>query len=422
MIYQFVKWVTRIAIRVFFSKIFFDNKDIIKKGTPTILAINHPTAFIDPIFVATHISPKIYTMLRGDLFNSSFKIWLLDQIGTIPIFRFRDGFSGMRNNQDTFDRCYELLNQNACISILSEGNMKHEKRLRPIQKGTAKMALGVYETYGNDRVQIIPVGVNYSDSNQFRSVLMASVGTPIRIADYLDAHRENPRKAILQITREIQSQLSERVIHIDNPEDDKWINQILDIHRNNQLTNVLPTYVENSTLLNQELALVKKMNNLSPDNKKRVARETQDYSKLLKNKNLTDRGVVQPQHGHLKNTLLLMLGFIPFCWGWLSNFLPFYFGKKIATEKTRKIEFFSSVRLGTYLGVYLVQYFVLLLLALIVNQWLFWMIILATPIIGYFAVLYNDKLQLWREARAVPRGERAALLSARAELLKMVIA
>lgn len=420
MIYRFVRWVTRVAVRVFFSKIFFDNKDVIKKGRPTILAINHPTAFIDPIFVASHIRPKTYTMLRGDVFNRPVIIWLLDQIGTIPIFRFRNGFSGMRQNQESFDRCYELLHNGACISILSEGSMKHEKRLRTIQKGTAKMALGVYETYGDDRIEIIPVGVNYSDANQFRSVLMASAGTPIRIADYVEIHRENPRKAILQITRQIQSQLAERVIHIEDPADDTWINQVLDIHRNNQLIKVLPTYVENSTLLDQELALVHKMNKLPEKEKKQISRFVQDYFKLLNNKNLTDQGIAQPNHGSLFNSFLLVLGFIPFVWGWITNFIPFYTGKKIATEKASTIEFFSSVRLGTYMGVYIIQYLIFLILAFILNSWWCWMLVIVTPVTGYFAVLYGDKYSRWKAARAVPVGERAALLNMRSQIMKMV--
>jgi len=421
MIYLFVKWVTRIAIRVFFRKIYFYNKDVIKEGVPTILAINHPTAFIDPIFVATHIKPKTYTMLRGDLFNSPFKIWLLDQIGTIPIFRFRNGFEGMRQNQDSFERCYDLLNKNGCISILSEGTMKHEKRLRPIQKGTAKMALGVYEKHGNENVQIVPVGVNYSDSNQMRSMLMASVGEPILIKDYLDDYQENPRKAILQITREVERQLKTRVIHIADPADDVWINQVLEIQRNNLESTIWPGYSEDDSLRQKEMELTQRLNTKTAEEKASLKSAVTNYFQKIKKNNYTDQGIVQPQHGNLSATLFLLIGFLPALLGAITNFFPFTIAKKLATAKVKKVEFFSSVRLGTYLGIYLIQYFILLILSFLVWKLWLWIAVLATPFLGYFAVGYFDKVELWREVRKVRAADREELLRERKAVLSAAI-
>lgn len=418
MIYLFVKWATRIAIRVFFRKIYFYNKDVVKAGVPTIMAINHPTAFIDPIFVASYIAPKTYTMLRGDLFNSPFKIWLLDQIGTIPIFRFRNGFEGMRQNQDTFERCYELLNKNACISILSEGTMKHEKRLRPIQKGTAKMALGVYEKFGNEKVQIIPVGVNYSDSNQMRSVLMASVGEPILIKDYLEVYKENPRKAILQITREIERQLKERVIHIADPADDVWINQILEIQQNNLESTFWPAYAESDTLRQKQMELTQRLNQKTETEKAQLKTLATNYFQKIEKKGYIDQAVAQQQHGSANASTFLMFGILPALFGSITNFLPFFIAKKLAKAKVKKIEFFSSVRLGTYLGVYLIQYFFLLILSFLVGKTWLWIAVLASPFFGYFAVVYFDKMRLWRETWRVSAMEEDELLREREEILE----
>lgn len=417
MIYLFVKWVTRIAIRVFFRKIYFYNKDVVKGGVPTIIAINHPTAFIDPIFVASYISPKTYTMLRGDVFNGPFKIWFLEQIGTIPIFRFRNGFEGLRQNQNTFERCYDLLNENGAVSIMSEGSMAHEKRLRTIQKGTAKMALGVYEKHGNENVQIIPIGVNYSDSNQMRSVLMANVGEPILIKDHLEAYKENPRKAILQITRRVEAQLKERVIHIADPADDVWINQLLEIQRNNLESTLLPAVVNADDLRQKEMALTQKLNAKSAEEKANLKSVATNYFQKIKEKGYTDQGVAQPQHGSLMVSLLLLIGLLPALVGAITNFIPFSLAKKIATDKVKKIEFFSSVRLGAYMGIYLIQYFVLLILSFLIGNVWMWIGLLAMPFIGYFAVLYFDKLGLWREARKVRGEDREGLLAERKRLM-----
>ncbi len=417
MIYLFVKWVVRIAIRVFFRKIYFYNKDVVKGGVPTILAINHPTAFIDPIFVASHISPKAYTMLRGDVFNGPLKIWFLGQIGTIPIFRFRNGMKGMRQNQDTFERCYDLLNKNVCISIMSEGTMSHEKRLRTIQKGTAKMAFGVYEKHGNENVQIVPVGVNYSDSNQMRSVLMANAGEPILIKDYLEAYKENPRKAILQITRKIDAQLKERVIHISDSADDVWVNQVLEIQRNNLESTLLPAFVDSDDLRKKEMALTQHLNAKTAEEKATLKSDTTNYFQKIKKKGYTDQGIAQPQHGNLMTSIFLLIGLVPALLGSITNFIPFTLAKKIATDKVKQIEFFSSVRLGAYLGIYIIQYLFLLILSFLVGKIWLWIAVLATPFLGYFAVLYFDKLGLWKEARKVTEEDRVALSAERDGIL-----
>ncbi|MEM8909507.1 MAG: 1-acyl-sn-glycerol-3-phosphate acyltransferase, partial [Bacteroidota bacterium] len=185
MIYRILKVLVNIILKIFFSRIFFINKAAIPKDKPVILALNHPTAFIDPIFVCTHIEPITHFMLRGDVFSTPLYRWFLHQIKTIPIFRQRDGFANLKHNEATFDYCYRLLHERAHIIILAEGITNYEKRLRPIQKGTARMAFGAYEKYGNEDIEIVPVGLNYTDCVQFRSELMVEVGTPIAIKDYL---------------------------------------------------------------------------------------------------------------------------------------------------------------------------------------------------------------------------------------------
>ena len=327
---------------------------------------------------------------------------------------------GMRQNQDTFERCYDLLNKNACISIMSEGTMAHEKRLRTIQKGTAKMAFGVYEKHGNENVQIIPVGVNYSDSNQMRSVLMANAGEPILIKDYLEAYKENPRKAILQITRKLDSQLKERVIHIADPADDVWVNQILEIQRNNLESTLLPAFVDADELRKKEMALTQELNTKTAEEKNTLESSVSNYFQKIKKKGYTDQGIAQPQHGSLMTSLFLLIGFIPALLGSITNFIPFTLGKKIATDKVETIEFFSSVRLGAYLGTYLIQYFFLLILGFLIGKTWLWIAILATPFLGYFAVLYFDKFGLWREARKVSERDREVFLAEREGVLSAV--
>ena len=133
----------------------------------------------------------------------------------------------------------------------------------------------------------------------------------------------------------------------------------------------------------------------------------------LKEKDYTDQGVAQPKQGSLGVTLFLLVGFLPALFGAITNFIPFFMGKKIANDKVEKIEFFSSVRLGTYMGTYMVQYFILLILSFLIGNLWVWLAVLATPLLGYFSVQYFDKMSLWREARKVSVEERKGLMKER---------
>ena len=188
MLYYFVKFLSRIGFRIFFRKINIYYQEPLPKKKPIIFAVNHPTAFLDPVIVGTYIRPAVHFIVRGDVFNSKIIRAILAALKMYPIFRFRDGFSNLKNNQDTLDLMDEKLRQGKHILILAEGETKHEKRMRPIQKGAARMAFGAFEKHGDLDLQVVPVGVNYSDSNKFRSEVMVEFGKALPLKDYLNIH------------------------------------------------------------------------------------------------------------------------------------------------------------------------------------------------------------------------------------------
>ncbi len=409
MIFQTLKVLIHINFRIFFRKIFLTNKKVISKNRATILALNHPTAFLDPMLICTYIRPSTSFLLRGDLFKKPLVIWFLRQIRTIPIFRFRDGFSSLKRNQSSFDYCYELLHKKGHIIVLAEGNTVHEKRLRPIQKGTARMAFGVFEKYGDTDIDIIPVGVNYTDSVRFRSEVMAEVGKPIHLQDYMAAYKENPRKAVRQITVEIQNQLNDLVVHIDKDEDIEMTDRLLLIHRNNLIKTILPRVSDDNTLLHQEVQIARQVNEMEQEEKAPLAIKVNEYFNQLKKHQLTDLGLSQNFHFNLKNTLILLIGLIPFLWGYLTSFIPLSIGKKVADSKVKRLEFHSSVRFGVCLVLYSLLFLILLISSLIIGHKIFIGLIILMPFCGHLAVLYQDVFYNWNEARKAKNIEKDLL-------------
>lgn len=422
MIYYLLKPFIRILFHFYFKKLYFYGEEKIPTDRAVLFAVNHPTAFLDPIFVAAHIGPTTRFLLRGDLFVKPIVIWFLNQIKTIPVFRFRNGYSNLKKNQDTFERCYDLLGKGKNILVLAEGQTEHEKKLRPIQKGTARLLLGAFEKYPDGKYCILPLGVNYTAANELRSEMMNAVGEPILLEDYLDAYKENPRKAVKKITDEITRQLKASVVHIADDADAPFTDHILSYKRNDRNKTLLPYKSRTNTPIIEELHIANTVNNMEAEDKTKVRQQVEHYQGLLQKYKLGDFGVAQPDYYHFAYNLFFLLGF-PF---WLIGYglfykIPFGIAQSFADKKVKKPAFYGSIILGFSLVIYMIPTLILLLVALFTLSWKLLAGILIFYALIYFGVHYLDFYKAQQEAKGwkgLSDGERAELLEARGTVMR----
>lgn len=404
MIYFFLRPLIYIYFQVFFKKIYFTGAEHIPKDKSIVFAVNHPTAFLDPILVASQQMEVVHFMLRGDIFKSPLIRWLLAQIKTIPIFRFRDGFSALKNNKETFDLVYQKLHEGHNILILAEGLTKHEKKMRPIQKGAARMVFGAFEVYNDLNVVVIPVGVNYTDSDAFRSMITVDFGPSIPLSQYFEIHAENPRKAIKQLTDEISRQMYSRIVHIDKDEDAVFVEGLLEINRHNMHHPVIPTVDrKNKAFLEKEKWITETINTMEEGKKAKLKERVLSYLDQLKNAGIKEIGLAHRQRYSLLNTLILVIGFIPFLLGIIGNFLPLAIAKFIANRKVEKIEFHSSIRFAVGMLLHFVQFTAVLITCSLIWGWYGFGLALLVPVFGFFSLFYLDFFKSWNEARLVAK-------------------
>ncbi|MEO1623831.1 MAG: 1-acyl-sn-glycerol-3-phosphate acyltransferase [Bacteroidota bacterium] len=406
---------------LFFRKIYLSGLRELKSGERTILAVNHPTAFLDPAIVASFTNPTQNFLLRGDVFSSPFYRWLLRQIHTIPIFRFRDGYSSLKNNQSTFDYCYELLHQRKYLLVLAEGQTRFEKRLRPIQKGTARMAFGAYEKYDIEDIRIIPVGVNYTDAYRTRSIVMVETGEPIWLSSYMDAYRENPRKAHKQVTDEIARQLEQRVVHVEADEDELFADQCLEMQRNDLIgwTN-WPATEESNELLRAEVGLARQINQLPEEDKAPWREETARYFDQLKSLRIDDLTLARPTVDDFFNLLLVLIGALPALLGFVLNYPPVGLSRRVADSTVKRKEFYTSIRFGIMLFGGLFYYLLLLPILLLIGHGA-WYLLLAMPLLGICYVRWRERYQRWsycRRYKQLPAVVRSGLQETRSALVQ----
>ncbi len=427
MLYYLVKYLGKPGFRVNFKKIFLHYQEAIPDNKPVILAVNHPTAFLDPVLLGVYLKRPTHFIVRGDIFKGKLILAALAGLKMLPIFRFRDGYANLKNNQATMDTVYKKLQDKHCVMVLAEGETKHEKRLRSIQKGTARMAFGAIEAYGEMDILVIPVGVNYTDSHAFRSFCMIEVGKAIPLSEFMPVYAENPRKAINHLTQRIQKDLRKLVIHIENEEDDQWVNRVLEIKRNDFKHTVFPLKSGDNTLWKSEFERVERMNSFTEEQKNKVQAALEKYDQQLKKYALEDEGVARANAFNLLNTLFLLLGFVPFIVGYILNILPLWFAENTAKKKVKKIEFYSSVRFGAGLVGYPIYWLLFFLIALITglfsnNYWGLYLV-LAMPFFGFFALIYGDIYLRWNRARkfaSLPGDAKEQLYESRKRLLNYI--
>ena len=398
MLYRIVRPIAREGIRIFFRKIYITGREKIPQDKPIIIAANHPTAFAEPCIMACYQKRPLNFLVRGGMFEKAWANFFLRALHMLPVFRIVDGgFGNLKDNYSTFKYCEDALGAGKAIMIMAEGRCIHEKRLRPLRKGTARIAHGTLERFKDADVYIIPTGVNYDYADQFRSEVMIKFHDPIRAKDYLDPDKVHANQAIMEFTDMLRDRMKELIVVIEDKEDDPLVEHLLVMNRSHRPSPFLPVVSESSYPLEQEKMVADRVNAMSKEDKKSLFAKTKAYFQKLKKAQTTDRAIVKNKRDLTKTNLFLILGFIPAFIGFLFGLIPSRLGKFITDTQVKSREFISSVLLGACLASFLVYLTVIVVLIARNDQW--WLLI---PVIlmgacSYFYLYYKEVYQAWRE-------------------------
>ncbi|MEI9956967.1 MAG: 1-acyl-sn-glycerol-3-phosphate acyltransferase [Ferruginibacter sp.] len=173
----------RLAIKFYCRDIAINKKEFLKIDGPVLLAVNHPNSFLDAIIFCTLFDKPIYSLARGDAFKGKFITKLLLDLKLLPVYRVSEGVENLEENYKTFDQCKEIFKKNGIVLIFSEGKCINEWHLRPLKKGTARLALSSWED--GIPLKVLPVGINYSSFSKFGKNIKISFGKFIT-ADSID--------------------------------------------------------------------------------------------------------------------------------------------------------------------------------------------------------------------------------------------
>ncbi len=206
-----LKIIARIAIHFYCRDIRVNNKDLLNSKGPVLLAVNHPNSFLDAIILATLFKQPVHSLARGDAFNKKWIAAVLRSLNILPVYREKEGQQHVHKNYGTFESCTYIFKQNGIVLIFTEALSENEWHLRPLKKGTARLAALAWQQ--GIPLHILPVGINYSSFKLFGKNVQINIGSFIAKPV---ANGDTEGKLLNTTTVQIQQQLQTFVYEIDN--------------------------------------------------------------------------------------------------------------------------------------------------------------------------------------------------------------
>jgi 1-acyl-sn-glycerol-3-phosphate acyltransferase len=215
LLYSFLKVLSRLAIWIYCKRIVINDPSRLTEKGPLLIASNHPNSFLDSVILDTLFEQPVWSLARGDAFRKPFYKKILVSLKILPVYRTSEGVENLSENYKTFEDCIELFKKEGVVTIFSEGKCINEWHLRPLKKGTARLAIKAWEE--DIPLRVLPVGINYSSFTRFGKTILLNFGDIISkdVINFNEA--DGLRNAAFN--QKLESELRNLVLEI--PKDDK---------------------------------------------------------------------------------------------------------------------------------------------------------------------------------------------------------
>jgi 1-acyl-sn-glycerol-3-phosphate acyltransferase len=163
-------------IRLYCKKIVVNKPELLSVEGPVLFAANHPNSFLDGIILTTLLDAPLYSLARGDAFKKTIAP-ILRKLLLLPVYRTSEGVQNLNTNYVTFSACQEAFRKKSCVLIFSEARCVNEWKLRPLRKGTARLAFSSWQA--GIPLKVIPLAFNYDCFKLFGKTVHLNFGEPI---------------------------------------------------------------------------------------------------------------------------------------------------------------------------------------------------------------------------------------------------
>lgn len=334
-----------------------------------MLACNHPNSFLDALTVGSYFERPVHFLARGDAFKNPVARKVLTALKVIPIYRLNEGKEYLALNDTTFEKCTEILAEGGIVLIFSEGLCINQWKLRPLKKGTARIALNGWKLTATTKTcRILPVSLNYSSFTRFRKNVIIDFGLPVSKGDISPDKPEGEQ--IIELNKLIYSRLNKGLLTEEN---DKSIIQFL-----------LSNFSAFKTNGQKIVEMLKAKRHQLKDNNIEA-----DFESFIGIKKLPVK-----RTGLFMSVLFGLLLFIPALVGLLVH-LPLYIPlNRFIKRKTEGTVFYHSALFGALIITYPVYVLIVsACLALIYMNAIFLSCLLMMPVLAVLFLFWMDCLE-----------------------------
>ncbi len=161
--YYFIKSWVRAGLQFFCRKVVISNRNVLNAKGLLLLACNHPNSFFDAVLLGALFKNPVHFLARGDAFKNPIAKKILTTLKAIPIYRLSEGKEYLALNDTAFERCNRILRDRGIVLIFSEGLCLNQWELRPLKKGSAKIAINAWKQEAISKAfRVLPVSLNYN--------------------------------------------------------------------------------------------------------------------------------------------------------------------------------------------------------------------------------------------------------------------
>lgn len=391
MIYQFLKYLYKLTLESYFRVVRVSGHENIPEG-PVIFVANHPSTLMDPVIIATILKRPVYFLAAAEFMGKGLVTVLMQRfLNMIPVYR-PDTLPGeAKKNADVFFKCFEHLGNEGAILIFPEGSSVTQRKIRPLKTGTVRIALGAEADTGKT-VNIVPIGLNYSNPHQFRSEVFVSIGKPFN-SKIEELKNFSEKELAHKYTELVEESLRENVIHLEDENvfglfekiqkivlheqqnmDGKHVSQKVQFELGQQIQEAISYFSENH-----------------PEELQKLSLKLDSYIERVEFYNVTDASISKGNPKILwADYLKIVFGLPLYGLGLLTNSAPYFLSVWAFGKMTVSDQFKGSIILNLGLGIFLIWYITMgVLFANISGVW--WIGLLAVLVMymsGKFTLKY----------------------------------
>jgi 1-acyl-sn-glycerol-3-phosphate acyltransferase len=319
--YYFIRFFVRRALKIYCRRICINDERFLQWKGPLILASNHPNSFFDAIILASRMHQPIHFLALGELTDKFLLSRIMKIFQIIPVYRLHDKPGNQERNDKSFAVCVDVLLNDGIVLIFAEGVCANNWQLRPLKKGTARVALAAMaHAELQTRLRILPVGLNYNSYHQLGKTVLIQSEDAISNQDLPPGMAESEKMHLLnEILRE---RLSASMLQTENQPE---IAQM-----------ILSNCPDHHSLQIKEL-----QDRLNGSGHFPIISKLKKPGFLISGKNSIQQSLI-----------LVLLLTIPACLGWVMHIFLYYPVKFIVKRETFQSVYFDAVMFTSLFLVY----------------------------------------------------------------------